>query len=243
MVPHARTATNAALVTIASAMRIQYAHEPAAIRSIDRAVEMVHDGTPHEFDGVELRVLSSSRGKAGLWQVTDGQTCSCESAHRPWCRHRTFFRLKLAEWAMVQPDFLRLKIVEQCVPPLGWDDDAQNAADDEWATDYAQAAADARYGPDAPRFELGEVVMTQGIASIIDLHRPYIMGCVSRHHAHDWGDMGYHDRIANDRAVLDGSRIVSAYHLPGGTKFYIITDAADDDGVRRGTTVLLASEY
>lgn len=65
---------------------------------------------------------------------------------------------------------------------------------------------------------------------------------IERHAAKDWGDLDAEDKAANDRALLDGSRILSCYLL-GDFKFYVITEAKDDDGIRSHTTILLAHEY
>lgn len=65
----------------------------------------------------------------------------------------------------------------------------------------------------------------------------------SRHARQDWGDLCTDDKRANDRALADGSRILSAYTLPGGVRLWIITEAEDDDGKRVASTLLLPSEY
>ena len=52
------------------------------------------------------------------------------------------------------------------------------------------------------------------------------------------------DSAANDQAVQDGSRILSAYLLNDDkTKVWIITEATDDTGNRAATTLLLPDEY
>jgi hypothetical protein len=64
-----------------------------------------------------------------------------------------------------------------------------------------------------------------------------------RHVAADWGDMGEDDKAPNDAALEDGSRIMSAYQTSKGVKIWIITEAADDQGERCCTTVLLPENY
>lgn len=59
-----------------------------------------------------------------------------------------------------------------------------------------------------------------------------------RHARSDWGDLDDEDRRANDRALQEGTRLLSAYHSTHGTKFWIITE-----GDRSVTTVLLPDEY
>ena len=39
---------------------------------------------------------------------------------------------------------------------------------------------------------------------------------IARHFAGDWGDLDADDRRANDRAVRDGSRLLSAYQTAAG---------------------------
>lgn len=66
---------------------------------------------------------------------------------------------------------------------------------------------------------------------------------LDRHVRGDWGRVCQEDAQLNDEALSDGSRILSAYSTLKGVKIWIITDAADDDGQRATTTLLLPSEY
>ena len=59
----------------------------------------------------------------------------------------------------------------------------------------------------------------------------------------DWGDVYEEDRRLNDEALINGSRLLSAYRTALGEKLWIITEAADDSGKRAATTILLPSEY
>jgi hypothetical protein len=62
---------------------------------------------------------------------------------------------------------------------------------------------------------------------------------LSRHARGDWGVVGKDDARANDWALSDGTRLLSAYLLRDGTtRIWIITEAD-----RSATTVLLPSEY
>lgn len=63
---------------------------------------------------------------------------------------------------------------------------------------------------------------------------PYL----SRFARGDWGDVDPEDAAANDRARVEGSRILAAYRLPDGTRIWIIAEAD-----RSATTVLLPDEY
>ena len=61
---------------------------------------------------------------------------------------------------------------------------------------------------------------------------------LDRHARGDWGSLGSEDWEANDAAVMEGSRVFSAYRLPDDSKVWIITEAD-----RSVTTVLLPEEY
>lgn len=88
----------------------------------------------------------------------------------------------------------------------------------------------------AEQFPLGRLLMTPGAQHEIP---PSEMMQALRRHAHgDWGELDPEDRQANDRALKDGSRLLSAYHTKAGLKFWIITEAD-----RAATTVLLPDEY
>lgn len=60
----------------------------------------------------------------------------------------------------------------------------------------------------------------------------------ARHHRGDWGDLDAHDRAVNERALRDGSQLLSAYVLPTGPTVYIVTDSE-----RQTTTSCLSHEY
>ena len=51
------------------------------------------------------------------------------------------------------------------------------------------------------------------------------------------------DWQANDQALADGSRLLSAYNTLKGVKLWIITEAENDNGQRAATTLLLPDEY
>lgn len=88
-------------------------------------------------------------------------------------------------------------------------------------------------------FELGHVVMTEGVAALgVDLG-PFL----ARHRAGDWGrKLDEFDRRQNDIAVKEGLRILSAYDVPTGAgkieRIWIITETD-----RSTTTALLPAEY
>ena len=90
---------------------------------------------------------------------------------------------------------------------------------------------------------LGQIVATPGALAALAAADTTPTALLRRHAAGDWGDLDPHDRAANDAALRDGSRLLSAYTLAHGVTLWIITEAADDDGHRPATTLLLPQEY
>jgi hypothetical protein len=66
---------------------------------------------------------------------------------------------------------------------------------------------------------------------------------LQQHLRGDWGDLDDDDRQANNHALIDRSRILSAYRTPLGEKIWVITEATDGSGNRAATTILLPREY
>ena len=86
------------------------------------------------------------------------------------------------------------------------------------------------------RFNPGSVCSTPGALENIP---PIEMSHALRRHIRgDWGELDAHDVKANESALMDGGRLLSAYVSSSGTKFWIITEAD-----RSSTTVLLPEEY
>ena len=94
-----------------------------------------------------------------------------------------------------------------------------------------------------PKFSLGQIVATPGALEALQESGEAATGFLQRHVKGDWGDLCDEDRQANDQALLDGSRLLSAYRTSLGEKLWVITEAADDSGDRSATTILLPSEY
>jgi hypothetical protein len=61
---------------------------------------------------------------------------------------------------------------------------------------------------------------------------------LDRHASGDWGELDEHDRKANEYAVENGLRVLSAYTLSSGERIWIITEAD-----RSSTCILLPEEY
>jgi hypothetical protein len=83
---------------------------------------------------------------------------------------------------------------------------------------------------------LGRIVATPNALNRI--MNADILSAIQRHQAGDWGDVGKHDHEANNRALTEGTRLLSVYHAANGVKFWIITEAD-----RSVTTVLLPEDY
>lgn len=92
-------------------------------------------------------------------------------------------------------------------------------------------------------FSLGLIVGTPGALAALEEAKQTADELLLRHVSGDWGCVCEEDRALNDEAVLDGSRLLSAYKLMSGTKIWVITEATDDEGQRAATTILLPSEY
>jgi len=102
-----------------------------------------------------------------------------------------------------------------------------------------------RPGPEAmfvqPLFALGRLAATPGALDAIARAGASVPHLVVRHCRGDWGDVSTADRAANDRALTDGARLLSAYRLAAGDdagRVWILTEAD-----RSRTTLLLPDEY
>jgi hypothetical protein len=85
-------------------------------------------------------------------------------------------------------------------------------------------------------FRLGQLLATRGA---IEAAGDDLMQHIARHARGDWGTICDADKRLNDRALKDGTRLLSVYVLRDGrTKIWIITEAD-----RSATTILLPEEY
>ena len=89
-----------------------------------------------------------------------------------------------------------------------------------------------------PIFAMGQLVATPGALAKFEEAGQRPMEFLARHISGDWGDLGEEDRRANDAAIAEGGRLLSAYHLDTGVKIWIITEAD-----RSSTCILLPEEY
>jgi hypothetical protein len=94
-----------------------------------------------------------------------------------------------------------------------------------------------------PLFSLGRIVTTPAALHVLHNagHQPDEF--LARHVTGDWGDLDDEDRNLNNAAVIDGSRILSAYTTRKGERIWIITEAVNEVGLRYCTTTLKPEEY
>lgn len=85
---------------------------------------------------------------------------------------------------------------------------------------------------------LGQLVSTPGALDALAKAGQNGAELFDHHRRGDWGEVNGEDWAANDRAITEGDRILSAYRLRDQTKVWIITEAD-----RSVTTILLPDEY
>jgi len=93
------------------------------------------------------------------------------------------------------------------------------------------------------KFQPGRLVATPGALEALARSGQTPDFFLAKHLSGDWGEVDAEDRGLNDQALLDGSRLLSAYRTLMGVKIWIITEAAGDDGRRASTCILLPGEY
>jgi len=96
------------------------------------------------------------------------------------------------------------------------------------------------------KFNLGHTYLTRGVNDSVAESLPFakfITDSLRRHAQGDWGNVGKDDLSANERALVDGSRLFSAYEADGLPRIWIISEAIGDDGCRASTCVLFPDEY
>ncbi len=85
---------------------------------------------------------------------------------------------------------------------------------------------------------LGQLVATPGALQALCDAGQSPEEFLLRHLHEDWGEVDAEDWKANDAALHDGTRLLSAYRLANGTRIWIITE-----GDWPTTTLLLPDEY
>src|SRR5438552_11918976 len=94
-----------------------------------------------------------------------------------------------------------------------------------------------------PKFLLGRLAATPGALEALEASGQEPSFFIARHASGDYGEVNDEDRQLNDEALIHGDRILSAYRTLKGVKLWVITEAADDNGHRAATTILLPDEY
>ena len=87
-----------------------------------------------------------------------------------------------------------------------------------------------------PKFPPGRVVITENAAR--ELSQEDVSLALRRHLRGDWGELETPDWQANERALLHGCRLLSAYTSHTGLRFWVISEPN-----REATTVLLPEDY
>jgi len=87
-------------------------------------------------------------------------------------------------------------------------------------------------------FPLGQTVITPGALDAISKAEQHPEDFLARHLSGDWGELCEGDKEANQDALEQGLRLLSAYRTTAGTKLWVITEAD-----RSVTTLLLPEEY
>jgi hypothetical protein len=93
------------------------------------------------------------------------------------------------------------------------------------------------------KFGLGQTVATPAALEVIEAAGQEPGFFIEKHVAGDWGEVDPGDARANDAALANGERLLSVYRTLLGVEFWVLTDAADDAGIRAATTMLLPDEY
>jgi hypothetical protein len=87
------------------------------------------------------------------------------------------------------------------------------------------------------RFELGRPVATPGALRQMEAASVDPIDVVARHARLEQGSLSNDDHAANQRAVIDGTRVLSALEY-GARRVWVITEAD-----RSSTCVLLPEQY
>jgi hypothetical protein len=88
------------------------------------------------------------------------------------------------------------------------------------------------------KFSPGSLYATPGVLEAFRASGESPLAFLERHLDGDWGELDEHDRHENELSLQHRWRLLSAYRLTTGVKFWIITEAD-----RSATTILLPDEY
>jgi hypothetical protein len=88
------------------------------------------------------------------------------------------------------------------------------------------------------KFSLGRTVATPGALEALAEAGQTPQDFLSRHVQGDWGEVCAEDKRLNDQALVDGSRLLSAYRTLRNVRIWIITEAD-----RSSSCLLLPEEY
>ena len=124
-------------------------------------------------------------------------------------------------------------------------------------TDDARSQTPVTIITNSARFSIGQVVATPGALALLQATGRSVASLLARHMHGDFGDICRDDSALNELAITDGSRIMSVYRLVDAEKLnstphskrtslksaWVITDAADEHGVRHVTTILRPEDY
>jgi hypothetical protein len=90
-----------------------------------------------------------------------------------------------------------------------------------------------------PLFPLGRVMATPGAIGVISRTETNALSLLRRHQCGDWGAVCDADKRANDAALTNGTRILSAYVVGARQeKLWLISEAD-----RSVTTIFCPNEY
>jgi len=89
-----------------------------------------------------------------------------------------------------------------------------------------------------PKFPCGQLVATPGALRAFQAASESPFAYLQRHLSGDWGELDPEDVRENERSLIHGWRLLSAYRLCNGTKVWVITEAD-----RASTCFLLPDEY
>ena len=93
------------------------------------------------------------------------------------------------------------------------------------------------------KFPLGQIVGTPAALEVIADAGQTPDFFLDKHSQGDWGEVCNVDKAANDAALVDGGRLLSAYRTLRNVRIWIITEAEDDDGKRSSSCLLKPEEY